>query len=89
MGISRRRISEMRDIKNYQMLINGDWVDASDGVFESINPSTQTVWSRVPEATEEDVNRAVSAAIMHLVKVHGQSSLRQNAESAFGSWETY
>ena len=63
MGISRRRISEMRDIKNYQMLINGDWVDASDGgVFESINPSTQTVWSRVPEATEEDVNRAVSAA---------------------------
>ena len=31
MGISRRRISEMRDIKNYQMLINGDWVDASDG----------------------------------------------------------
>ena len=63
MGISRRRISEMRDIKNYQMLINGDWVDASDGgVFESINPSSQTVWSRVPEATEEDVNRAVSAA---------------------------
>ena len=53
----------MRDIKNYQMLINGDWVDASDGgVFESINPSTQAVWSRVPEATEEDVNRAVSAA---------------------------
>ena len=45
------------------MLINGDWVDASDGGgFESINPSTQTVWSRVPEATEEDVNRAVSAA---------------------------
>ena len=53
----------MRDIKNYQMLINGDWVDASDGgVFDSINPSTQTVWSRVPKATEEDVNRAVSAA---------------------------
>ena len=53
----------MRDIKNYQMLINGDWVDASDGgVFESINPSTQTVWSCVPEASEEDVKRAVSAA---------------------------
>ena len=74
----------MRDIKNYQMLINGDWVDASDGgVFESINPSTQKVWSRVPEATEEDVNRAVSAA------VHGQCSLRRSAESTFGSWETY
>ena len=53
----------MEDIKNYQMLINGDWVDASDGgVFDSVNPSTDNVWSRVPEATEADVNRAVSSA---------------------------
>ena len=53
----------MGDIKNYQMLINGDWVDASDGgVFDSVNPSTDHVWSRVPEATEADVNRAVSSA---------------------------
>ena len=53
----------MGEIKNYQMLINGDWVDASDGgVFDSVNPSTDNVWSRVPEATEADVNRAVSSA---------------------------
>ena len=53
----------MGDIKNYQMLINGDWVDASDGgVFDSVNPSTDNVWSRVPEATEADVNRAVSSS---------------------------
>ena len=53
----------MGDIKNYQMLINGEWVDASDGgVFDSINPSTGDVWSRVPEATEGDVNRAVHSA---------------------------
>ena len=53
----------MGDIKNYQMLINGEWVDASDGgVFNSINPSTGDVWSRVPEATEGDVNRAVESA---------------------------
>ena len=53
----------MGDIKNYQMLINGDWVDASDGgVFDSVNPSTDNVWSRVPDATEADVNRAVSSA---------------------------
>ena len=53
----------MGDIKNYQMLINGDWVDASDGgVFDSVNPSTDHVWSQVPEATEADVNRAVSSA---------------------------
>ena len=50
-------------IQNYQMLIDGAWVDASDGkTFESSNPSTGEVWSRVPEATENDVNRAVEAA---------------------------
>ena len=53
----------MEDIKNYQMLIDGDWVDASDGgVFDSVNPNTDNVWSQVPEATEADVNRAVSSA---------------------------
>ena len=53
----------MADITNYQMLINGAWVDASDGgLFDSANPTTGEVWSRVPEATEEDVNRAVEAA---------------------------
>ena len=53
----------MADITTYQMLINGAWVDASDGgLFDSANPTTGEVWSRVPEATEEDVNRAVEAA---------------------------
>ena len=53
----------MGDIKTYQMLINGEWVDASDGgTFDSVNPCTGDVWSRVPEATEADVNRAVETA---------------------------
>lgn len=53
----------MADIKTYQMLIDGDWVDAADGVtFDSTNPTTGKVWSRIPEATEADVNRAVQAA---------------------------
>lgn len=53
----------MADIKSYQMLINGAWVDASDGgVFDSVNPATGEIWSRVPEATEADVNNAVEAA---------------------------
>jgi len=53
----------MDDIKSYQMLINGDWVDASDGgTFDSVNPTTGEIWSRVPEATEADVNRAVETA---------------------------
>ncbi|MEZ5731420.1 MAG: aldehyde dehydrogenase [Paracoccaceae bacterium] len=53
----------MTEVKNYLMLIDGAWVGASDGrTFESVNPSTGKVWSRVPEATAEDVDRAVRAA---------------------------
>ncbi len=53
----------MAEIQAYQMLINGAWVDASDGgAFDSTNPATGEVWSRVPEATEADVETAVQAA---------------------------
>jgi acyl-CoA reductase-like NAD-dependent aldehyde dehydrogenase len=53
----------MSDIKDYQMLINGNWVDASDGgTFDSVNPTTGEIWSRIPEATEADVNLAVETA---------------------------
>ena len=53
----------MADIERYDMLIDGAWVGASDGAtFDSVNPSTGEVWSRVPEATAEDVDRAVQAA---------------------------
>ena len=45
------------------MLVNGEWVQASDGrTFDSINPSTGKVWANFPEATEEDVDAAVAAA---------------------------
>ena len=45
------------------MLIDGEWVAASDGgTYESIDPSTGAVWSTTPEATEADVDRAVQAA---------------------------
>lgn len=53
----------MAKIESYQMLIDGSWVDASDGgTFDSANPTNGKVWSRVPEATAEDVDRAVRAA---------------------------
>ena len=53
----------MADITSYQMLIDGAWVDAADGgTFDSVNPSSGEVWSRMPAATEADVNRAVEAA---------------------------
>lgn len=53
----------MTEIQSYKMLIGGAWVSASDGkFFDSINPATGQVWSRIPEATAEDVDSAVSAA---------------------------
>ena len=53
----------MTNIKSYQMYIDGSWAGASDGaLFDSVNPATNKVWARIPEATAEDVDRAVKAA---------------------------
>lgn len=50
-------------VERYQMLIDGAWVEASDGVrFESSNPATGAVWATMPEATAQDVDAAVQAA---------------------------
>ncbi len=53
----------MKDLQHYKMLINGEWVDASDGKnFTSFDPSTGKEWYDVPEATEQDIDTAVRAA---------------------------
>lgn len=53
----------MTDIRTFRMLIDGDWVSASDGkTFNSVNPATGEIWCRIPEATAEDTDRAVRAA---------------------------
>jgi len=53
----------MSDITEYKMLINGEWVEASDGArFDSFEPATGNLWSTVPEATADDVDRAVRVA---------------------------
>ena len=50
-------------LQRYRMLIDGAWCDASDGgTFASFDPSTGADWSQVPEATAQDVDRAVRAA---------------------------
>ncbi len=54
---------ETGGIRNYKMLVGGEWVDArSEKTFESVNPYTGRVWATAPEAGEEDVDRAVRAA---------------------------
>src|SRR6266700_3249336 len=51
------------EVRHYQMLIGGAWVNAQSGrTFESINPYTGKVWAVVPEAAEADVDAAVRAA---------------------------
>ena len=50
-------------LETYSMLINGARVASSDGaVFNSNNPYTGLPWATAPEATEDDVNRAVMSA---------------------------
>lgn len=53
----------MADLTPFKMLIDGQWVGASDGgSFTSFNPATGEDWAEIPEATADDVNRAVEAA---------------------------
>ncbi len=51
------------EVREYKMLVGGEWVDARSGkTFESVNPYTGRAWATVPEAGDEDVDRAVKAA---------------------------
>ncbi len=71
----------MSQIQNYQMLINGAWVAASDGgSFESVDPATGDVWSTVPEATVDDVEQAVQAAHAALTGPWGQMTPTQRGK---------
>ncbi|WP_313805136.1 aldehyde dehydrogenase family protein [Sphingobium sp.] len=51
------------EIKHRQLLINGQWRDASDGpLMDTYDPATGAVISSVAQATAQDVDRAVLAA---------------------------
>ena len=53
----------MGTLATYKMLINGQWVESSNGSFlDSKTPATGEVLCRVPEATADDVNAAIDAA---------------------------
>ena len=50
-------------LKKYQLFINGAWSDASDGaIFATTSPADGEVLAHCAEATEADVDRAVTAA---------------------------
>src|SRR5258708_12357661 len=45
------------------MFINGEWVDSkSTKTFPVYDPSTEEVIAQIPDASADDVNRAVAAA---------------------------
>ena len=50
----------MSNLITYDMLIDGEFVQASDGTtFESINPATGKSWAQIPAARAKDVDKAV------------------------------
>lgn len=50
-------------VRRYRMYVNGEWVEAGKGkYFPVVDPSTEKIIAEVPDAGEEDVNRAVAAA---------------------------
>lgn len=50
-------------MNDYLLYIDGEFCDSSTGArFESMNPATGEAWATAPEASEADVDRAVTAA---------------------------
>jgi acyl-CoA reductase-like NAD-dependent aldehyde dehydrogenase len=50
-------------IQDFKMFIDGEWVSSSSNKkIETLNPENNEVWATVPEANEEDVDKAVKAA---------------------------
>ena len=53
----------MANLKKYKMFINGEWQDSENGkTFKSINPSLGEPWAIIPEASKNDVDKAVTSA---------------------------
>ncbi len=51
-------------MEKYQMYINGDWVDSVTGKTRDVlNPYTSEALWQVPDGNEEDVDKAVNAAL--------------------------
>ena len=46
----------------HQLLIGGKWVDASGGTYDVVNPATEEVVGRAPNATATDAQAAAAAA---------------------------
>ena len=53
----------MTKLKEYKMFIDGKWVDSdTKKTFETLNPENNKPWAIVPEASTNDVDKAVKSA---------------------------
>jgi aldehyde dehydrogenase (NAD+)/betaine-aldehyde dehydrogenase len=53
----------MNELKKYKMFIGGEWVESdTKKTFETLNPEDNKPWAIVPEASANDVDKAVKAA---------------------------
>ena len=55
-------MAETTQRNEHQLLIGGKWVDASDGTYDIVNPATETVVGRAPNANASDARAAAEAA---------------------------
>ena len=57
----------MTKLKQYKMFIDGEWVDSdTKKTFETLNPENNKPWAVVPEASANDVDKAVKAVVYRL-----------------------
>ena len=77
----------MSGLERYQMLIDGEWVDAGDGgSFESINPATGEPWAVIPEATAGRCRPRRPGGASRLQRGRGRGSCRPSAASICAGW---
>ena len=63
MSTLRSHTPTAESVREYKMLVGGEWVDAHSGAtFETVNPYTGRVWATAPDADAVDVDHAVGAA---------------------------
>jgi aldehyde dehydrogenase (NAD+) len=55
--------AEAREPKRYGLYVGGEWVDATGkSTIEGVDPTTERAWYTAPNASPDDVDRAVRAA---------------------------
>src|SRR5260221_14741427 len=61
--MSSVQLAEKNNPRKYQLLIDGQWIDAESGkTFTTPNPSTGQTLAEVAEADKADIDKAVTAA---------------------------